>query len=444
MTPTDRVVDWTGGSLDDLVTMLSAPALAARIQVLVSEGASERVVGEVHMLAGGVAEAFAGALRDSSAMDHMRKLAPLRFRVEPCVPDPKTGGLFPPGPEEGLLTERPLAALMRYCEDHVMTCLLEVYRGGEQAMITYRRGEIVTTAVDGSDAPERLRDVMTWSEGRYRIMLPPLVLPAPIVISGGPRRPSARRDTLPFAPAFQDPRGRHGTVPGIPVDVFDVSPPERTTDVGMPAIAVPPAAAPTPPATAPAPPSRTPAPVVTPPSRTPPPVAPASTFRPPARPPAEAAATPLEHPRAREPRPSSPVATAPAAAASRTGPARSAPAASGPALAPSRREPEPRPAPAAAVPPAPAARTTLPERQAPRSRHTSPGYDTAASDDAAGPAPSTSTPPHPVLRRPTPRTIAVPSRSITDLPVTVHVILGLGLGLAIVGAYWVVQSFLPL
>src|SRR5213076_814600 len=173
MASTDRVVQWRGGSLDELMGMLSGPGLAARIEVLSSEGGGrpERVVGAVQLMAGGVAEAISGSLRGDDALAQLKRLSTATFRVEPCVPEPESGGIAPPGPEEGQLSERPLAALMRYCEQYAMTCLLEVWRGGEQATINYRRGEIVSTTVDGNDDPEQLPEVMTWSQGQYRIVL---------------------------------------------------------------------------------------------------------------------------------------------------------------------------------------------------------------------------------------------------------------------------------
>ena len=68
---------------------------------------------------------------------------------------------------------------MRYCEEFVLTCALELARGAENARISYRRGEIVRTLVDGSESPERLPDVMAWHEGSWRIVLPQLNLPRP-------------------------------------------------------------------------------------------------------------------------------------------------------------------------------------------------------------------------------------------------------------------------
>jgi hypothetical protein len=252
MTLSDQAVEWRGGSLEELVGMLSGPALAARIEVLTADPGtrSEDIAGEVHMIAGGVAEAIAGELRGDEALARLQALPGTRFRIEPCVPDPASGTLEPPGPEEGLLIDRPLAVLMRYCEQYVITCLLEVWRGSEQATIRYRRGEIASSVVDGSDAPERLPEVLTWSEGRYRIVLPPLVLPAPpraprpaepreprtlygYAASEAPRptRGSAPRETLPQVQS-PDPGSRQATHAGRPIDIFDSVTPERITELG--------------------------------------------------------------------------------------------------------------------------------------------------------------------------------------------------------------------
>ena len=43
--------DWSGGDLDDLIAILSAPALSARVEVLGATG--DAAIGEVHLLAGG-------------------------------------------------------------------------------------------------------------------------------------------------------------------------------------------------------------------------------------------------------------------------------------------------------------------------------------------------------------------------------------------------------
>jgi hypothetical protein len=333
------------------------------------------VVGEVHVVAGGVAEAISGDLRGEDALEQLKRLATAHFRVEPCVPDPGNGGISPPGPEEGQLSERSLAKLMRYCEEYAMTCLLEVWQGGQQATISYRRGEMISTTVDGHDGSEQLPEVMTWTEGQYRIVLPPLVLPAPpravkpasseqrtlfgyvappVAAPEAPRpsQQSLLRQTIPVIPprAEVEEHGHRPTRPGLPVDIYDAAVPERVTDVGVPAIGGDP--------------DKTPLP------------------------------------------------------------------------APS----EPR------LPAAAAVLTTLPDRGPVQHRATAPGFTPAKpesvptlSGSARESRPLISSPP----RSHTPRRVAVRRRTLSDLPVVVHVGLGLALGLAIVGAYWLAQGFLP-
>jgi hypothetical protein len=48
----DRITEWEGGSLSELVAMLQAAALPVRIEVI-APGATDSSSGEVHLLAGG-------------------------------------------------------------------------------------------------------------------------------------------------------------------------------------------------------------------------------------------------------------------------------------------------------------------------------------------------------------------------------------------------------
>lgn len=176
MGTTPQIVDWTGGTLDDLVSLLSGPAWSARVEVMSPSGSN--AVGEVHVIAGGVSEAIYESKSTHDALDKLRAVKSTRFRVEPRLPNPSDGDLTFPGPEQGKLEERPLAHLMRYCEDYVLTAGIEVWRGSENSKVDYRRGEIVGVTVGGIDAPERLAEVMKWSSGSYRLIVPKLTLPA--------------------------------------------------------------------------------------------------------------------------------------------------------------------------------------------------------------------------------------------------------------------------
>ena len=63
--------------------MLSAPALAVRVEVRTPAAGRPKKVGEIHMVAGGVSEVISGELRGDDAMDHLRGVSPLSFRLQP-------------------------------------------------------------------------------------------------------------------------------------------------------------------------------------------------------------------------------------------------------------------------------------------------------------------------------------------------------------------------
>lgn len=168
--------EWSGGDLDDLIAILSAPAVSARVEVLGATG--DAAVGEVHLLAGGVSDSIYQGQATDDALNRLRADKPTRFRVEQRLPNPLDGNLSEPGPETGTLDGRALAHLMRYCEDYVISCAIDVWRGNETARVEYKRGEISGVTVGGIDAPERLAEVMQWSSGNYRLVVPEFKLPA--------------------------------------------------------------------------------------------------------------------------------------------------------------------------------------------------------------------------------------------------------------------------
>ena len=225
----ERITEWAGGTLSELMSVLSAAALPARIQVF-APGPGAAPAGEVHLLAGGVSDAFAGAERGPEAVSALQRVASARFAIDTRLPDPETGSLAKPGPAEGNLAQRPLVEIMRYCEQYVLTCAIEVWRGEEEARISYRRGELVGTTVGGSDTPERLPEVMGWKEGFFEIVLPPPVTPPVPAIS---KRSSASMAVVgagaPARPA-QPPAGarvRRKTNPFITVDAVKTNTPAR-------------------------------------------------------------------------------------------------------------------------------------------------------------------------------------------------------------------------
>ncbi len=379
--PVRQVLDWSGGTLDDLVSLLSAPAWSARVEVLPAAGGG--AVGEVHVIAGGVSDAIHEGKSTHEALDQLRAIKNARFRVEARLPNPSDGDLTFPGPEQGKLEERPLATLMRYCEDYVLTSGIEVWRGSENARVDYRRGEIVGVTVGGIDAPERLAEVMKWSSGSYRLIVPKLTLPetapkaaAPAAVAA-PRSTGAASRTIFGMPALdpatiaamaaaekakptqnQPPsqakaaapavEGRPST-PSIPAAAPATT--ARTTGANVPQAAPPVASAPTAaasPATAPAPAAAASrastnrtifgvqAPVVAAATPAPAPVLPSSPSVPAATP--KSGNTPASAPAPQPTRPSAPTTQPVAAAAPTPATVAPAPAAKAPASAPARTQ----------------------------------------------------------------------------------------------------------
>jgi hypothetical protein len=246
-----NITEWEGGSLDDLVAFLSGPAWAVRVEILPAKG--DTPVGEVHLLAGGFSEVLLGGKSTDDALDKLRAVPGARFRIEQRLPNPTDGDLASPGPESGTLDSRPLAHLMRYCEQYVITCGIEVWRGSEAARVEYRKGEISGVTVGGIDAPERLAEVMQWSSGNYRLIVPPLNMPEAI-----PRaiKPAPAEKAAPVAPAAAPARPPATPSAARPAPTPALTPPSARPAAPAPAAAA--AAPPAPPAPAPAAPARAP------------------------------------------------------------------------------------------------------------------------------------------------------------------------------------------
>ena len=265
--------DWSGGDLDDLIAILSAPAVSARVEVLGPTG--DAAIGEVHLLAGGVSDSIYQGKATDDALDRLRADKPTRFRVEQRLPNPVDGNLSEPGPETGTLDGRALAHLMRYCEDYVISCAIDVWRGNETARVEYKRGEISGVTVGGIDAPERLAEVMQWSSGNYRLVVPEFKLPA----TAPKRAKSASATPAPVpapAPSAQAARNASSTKTIFGMPVAEVAKARAASDAAKaaseaarqgnqpaaPRMATPvPVPAPAPVAAPAAPPSPTPAPM---------------------------------------------------------------------------------------------------------------------------------------------------------------------------------------
>ena len=203
---------WEGGTLEELLSLLAEAALTVRVEALHAD--RDEKLGEMHVVAGGVrrpSPATAGATPPWPTC--VRSPACASWRT-PVLPDPEDGSLGAPGPLEGIAGPAAAPALMRYCENFVLTCALELRHGEDHVRISYRRGEILRTLVNGSESGERLPEVMSWTEGTWRIACPSWRCPAPAK-AARPLRGSRRRQQhhlrLPGPAAGARPGGSSAT-----------------------------------------------------------------------------------------------------------------------------------------------------------------------------------------------------------------------------------------
>jgi hypothetical protein len=262
---TETPITWPGHDLSEAVALVNGAALSAILDVESPQG-----WGEIQLIAGGIHRASCvhndKTLTGEDAITVMTSWRPdihIRSRLPSLA-----GELDQAGPDTGDLAERPLAAVMRYCEDFVLTCAVVAWRGNETAHVYYRRGGIERTLVNGVDDAARLPEVMAWKAGRYRILLPKLELPE-AVPEAAPAEgaPSTTMPGMATIPGMETPAPPTASTsaPQIvteapkPAPAAEFSPatlPKRPamTIIGMPAVIVPPVAAPpaaAPPAAAP-------------------------------------------------------------------------------------------------------------------------------------------------------------------------------------------------
>ncbi|HEY3358842.1 MAG TPA: hypothetical protein VGQ83_36675 [Polyangia bacterium] len=256
--PIEVPINWPGHDLNEAVALINGAALSVILDIEAAAG-----WGEVQLMAGGVHKAT--ATRDGQAVSGEDAVALMQdwkpdIHIRPRLPN-AGGELDPAGPETGDLGERSLAAVMRYCEDYVLTCAVVAWRGNETAHVYYRRGGIERTLVNGVDDAARLPEVMGWQAGRYRILLPKLELPdAAAEADTGATQPTVVPEPSPSTTvvgmtAVPAPADSAPTVPATPAALVETPAPspagqfapstlpkrQAMTIIGMPVV-LPPAA----------------------------------------------------------------------------------------------------------------------------------------------------------------------------------------------------------
>jgi hypothetical protein len=124
----------------------------------------------------------------------VKKLGGLRdgmYEVQQRLPD-LSGELGSSASLEGEVSDVPLAAIMRHCEENALTCSLIVVGGFDRGEIVYRAGEIADVILNGQRDIDQIVEITSWKECRFRVTAPPLALD----VKGWPT--VSREPTQPF------------------------------------------------------------------------------------------------------------------------------------------------------------------------------------------------------------------------------------------------------
>lgn len=158
-----------------------------------------RYDGVLELRAGAVDSAQLGEVVGDAALDAIRAAPDGWYEVVQRLPD-LTGDLAATASLTGDVEGVPLIALMRHCEDNVLTCTITVVSGFDRACIDYRAGEIARIEMNGFFDDDALTQVLTWPDARFRVA----ALPLDLDIEGWPvtrRAPTVPAEvTTPQAP----------------------------------------------------------------------------------------------------------------------------------------------------------------------------------------------------------------------------------------------------
>src|SRR6185369_6828636 len=126
-----------------------------------------------------------------------------RVELVACLPNPH-GGFRKGHPMEGELGSVLPVDLLRFCERHSLTCTLELRSGDSHGEVVYRLGELVSVRCDaGTD--RGVAQMLEWSNGRYRFVLPGVELPtlSPVRLAPPPSAPQSEEEPAPDSSAWR-------------------------------------------------------------------------------------------------------------------------------------------------------------------------------------------------------------------------------------------------
>ncbi len=190
--------------LDKLLEKLELHLFTGTIELKAAAG-----TGVVDLRAGAVENVRLGTLEGDAAMKQARALDQGEYVVVQRVPD-LTGALGSSAGLEGEVGDVPIAAIMRHCESHALTCSLIVVDGFDRGEIHYRAGDLDFVSLNGVRDEDAILTIVGWKAARFKVALPPLDLD----IAGWPQ--VGPEPTQPFRISkMPPPKKRAASVPSI-------------------------------------------------------------------------------------------------------------------------------------------------------------------------------------------------------------------------------------
>jgi hypothetical protein len=153
--------------------------------------------GEIWLLSGILERVRFGTSVDDEAMGRLLAADTPRVEAVPCLPNPN-GGFKKGHPMEGELGPVLPVDLLRFCERHALTCTIELRSSASHGEVVYRLGELVSVRCDGG-TERAVAQMLEWSDGGYRFVLPSVEMPTPPPTFG-----RGRLESLPSVPQSEE------------------------------------------------------------------------------------------------------------------------------------------------------------------------------------------------------------------------------------------------
>jgi hypothetical protein len=129
--------------------------------------------GMLVLRAGAVDQAKFGSWTGQEAIDRMTAIRDGHYEIRQRLPDLR-GALGSAAQLDGEVSDVPLPAIMRHCEENALSCTIIVISGYDRGEIVYRAGDLAEVRLNGNRDDDAIVAIVDWKEARFRVEAPPL------------------------------------------------------------------------------------------------------------------------------------------------------------------------------------------------------------------------------------------------------------------------------